>query len=122
MHELSVTQSLLNLVLHHANAAHAIRVKEINLVIGELSSIVDDSIQFYWDMIAVNTIAQGARLNFRRIPAVLHCNDCGREFPLNHSDYNCPHCGGAHVIVGGGEEFYLDSIDVDLNPDKDSYA
>ncbi|HEX3050394.1 MAG TPA: hydrogenase maturation nickel metallochaperone HypA [Aggregatilineaceae bacterium] len=114
MHELSVTQSLLKLVLHHAEKSEAVRVRTINIVVGQLSSIVDDSIQFYWDMIADGTIAKGALLNFTRIPAKLHCNDCGHDFALNEQDYACPQCGGIKVIVTAGEEFYLDSIDVDL--------
>ena len=31
----------------------------IDLVVGELSSIVDDSVQFYWDLIAEDTAAAG---------------------------------------------------------------
>jgi len=37
--------------------ANASKVTGINLVIGQLSSIVDDSIQFYWDTISEGTIA-----------------------------------------------------------------
>ncbi len=114
MHELGVTQSILNIVLHHAKEAGAVRIKEINLVIGELSSIVDDSVQFYWDMISENTIAHGAQLNFERVPAKLHCNTCSHEFPLNRHDYTCPNCGGSKVVVAGGDEFFIESIDVDL--------
>jgi len=114
MHELGVTQSILDIALRHAKQAGAIHIKEVNLVIGELSSIVDDSIQFYWDMISEGTIAHGATLHFTRIPATLRCEQCGHEFPLNHERYTCPVCKSKKVIVAGGEEFYLESIDVDL--------
>ena len=114
MHELGVTQSILSIVLHHAEEAGATRVKEINLVIGQLSSIVDDSVQFYWDMISEGTIAYQSQLNFKRIPATLRCNECGHEFPLNQREYNCPKCGSNKVVVSGGEEFFIESIDVDL--------
>lgn len=114
MHELGVTQSILSVVLHHAEEAGAVRVKEINLVIGQLSSIVDDSVQFYWDMISEGSIAHGAQLNFERIPATLKCIECQHEFPLNHHDYTCPQCGSSKVVVAGGEEFFIESIDVDL--------
>ncbi len=116
MHELSVTQSLLNVALRHADNAGAVKINEVNLVIGELSQFVDDSIQFYWDMIAANTIACGAKLNFKRIPATLHCNDCGQDGPLNRAAYVCPSCGSEHLTIIGGQEFYLESIDVDLQP------
>lgn len=116
MHELSVTQNLLTLALRHADQAGAARVTELNLVVGELSSIVDDSVQFYWDMIARDTIAEGATLRFRRVAAVLRCQDCAHEFPLDHRDYICPACGSQRIRVAGGDEFFLESIDVDLAP------
>jgi len=115
MHELGVTQSLLDIALHHGRQAGAARINELNLVVGELSSIVDDSVQFYWDMLSEGTIAQGARLNFKRVPAELHCHDCEHRFPLNHQEYVCPKCGSANLTVSGGEEFFLESIDVDLD-------
>jgi hydrogenase nickel incorporation protein HypA/HybF len=114
MHELGITQSILNIALQHANQAGAVRITELNLVIGELSSIIDDSVQFYWDMISQDTIAQGANLNFRRTPATLRCNACDHEFPMEQDRFTCPACGSPHVVVAGGEEFLLESIDVDF--------
>ena len=114
MHELGVTQSILNIALRHARQAGAVRIKEVHLVIGELSSIIDDSVQFYWDMISEGTIAHGAVLHFTRVPAMLRCERCGHEFRLNHESYTCPSCQATQVTVARGEEFFLDSIDVDL--------
>ena len=72
MHELPIAQSILDISLRHAQQAGATRVTDLHLVIGKFSYVVDDSIQFYWDMIAKDTIAEGARLHFeprpRRIP------------------------------------------------------
>jgi hydrogenase nickel incorporation protein HypA/HybF len=118
MHELSVTQNLLDLALRHANQAGAVRINQLYVVIGELASIVDDSVQFYWDMISQDSIAQGSKLNFKRLPATLRCNDCGTESPLNRSEYVCPACGSEKLVVVGGQEFYLESIDVDLAPEE----
>ena len=77
MHELSVTESILAIALRHAGQAEAKRVTELNLVIGQLATIVDDSVQFYWDIISENTIAEGASLHFRRLPLELLCQLCG---------------------------------------------
>ncbi len=114
MHELPVTQSILNIVVRHAEQAGAARITDIRLVIGQLSSIVDDSVQFYWDMIAAGTIAEGARLHFQRVPAQMQCQACGAAFALAASaDFACPQCGSSDVRVTGGEEFYVESIDVE---------
>ncbi len=113
MHELPITEGLLNLALKHANQAGAKRITQLNLVIGQLASVVDDSIQFYWDIISKDTIAEGARLEFRRVPAVLHCWNCEAEFSPNGRDYLCPQCGSGRVKVVAGDDFLLESIDVD---------
>lgn len=120
MHELSVTQNILDIALRHAEQAGAARITGINLVIGQLSSIVDDSVRFYWDIIAAGTMAEKARLDFHRIPAEMQCQTCGERFPLaGGSDFNCPRCGGDFVRVVAGEEFYLDSIDVETDTSAD---
>jgi hydrogenase nickel incorporation protein HypA/HybF len=113
MHELPITEGLLNLAMKHANQAGAKRITQLNLVIGQLASVVDDSIQFYWDIISKDTIAEGAKLEFRRVPAVLHCWNCEAEFSPNGHDYLCPQCGSARVKVVAGDDFLLESIDVD---------
>ena len=113
MHELGVTQSILQIALHHANQAGATRIKELNLVVGELASIVDDSVQFYWDMISKDTVCEGAVLNFERIPAQMTCLDCGHTYTLSRGLEACPACGGFRVRVVAGDEFRLESIEVE---------
>ncbi len=114
MHELAVTQSILDIAIEAACKASAQRILAIDLVIGDLSSIVDDSVQFYFDMISQGTPAEGARLVFHRQPATLECRDCGGRFeaaaPL---DPVCPACGGVNLKVEGGRDFYVQSIEVD---------
>lgn len=113
MHELAVTTSILDLALQHAEAAHASRITDVYLVIGQLSSMIDDSVQFYWDIISQDTAAEGSHLHFRRIPAEFQCQTCHTRYPLRGDDFTCPACGSAAVHVVAGEEFYLEAIDVD---------
>ena len=113
MHELSVTENILEVVLKHAQQAQARQVVNIHLVIGQLASIVDDSVQFYWDMIARDTIAEMACLHFRRIPAEFECLSCGHRFQLGDGDWLCNQCGNAQLKIIAGEEFFIESIDVE---------
>lgn len=112
MHELGVTQNLLDLALQYAEPAGVKQITALHLVIGELSSIVDESIQFYWDFTAKGTIADGAVLHFDRIPATFGCLDCGAVFERTPA-YACPQCGGGRVEIKTGEEFFLKSIEVE---------
>jgi hydrogenase nickel incorporation protein HypA/HybF len=111
MHELPVTQSVLEISLDHAEGAQ--RITDIYLVIGQLSSFIDESVQFYWDIMSEGTIAEGAQLHFRREPAVMVCWDCGFRYYLG-GDFTCPNCGSDVVAVESGEEFYIESIEVEM--------
>ena len=113
MHELSITESLLKITLQHAEQAKAKRVTDLHILIGDLASMVDESIQFYWDIIAKETIAEGAALHFRRIPAELQCNTCSEKYHPTHKELACPKCGGVGAKIIAGEEFALESIDVE---------
>jgi hydrogenase nickel incorporation protein HypA/HybF len=113
MHELSVTQSVLDIALKHLRAAGAQRVTDVYLVVGQLSSIIDDSVQFYWDIVSQGTPAAGARLHFRRVPAQAQCRDCGHRYAPGRDDWACPSCQGVRVNVTSGEEFCLEAIDVE---------
>jgi hydrogenase nickel incorporation protein HypA/HybF len=113
MHELAVTESLLEIALRHAQQQNARRITDLYLVLGQWSSMVDDSVQFYWDIISEGTIAKGAILHFKRVPVVLTCLDCGIEYRPANEEFSCPDCGGTHAKVKTGEEFLLESIEVD---------
>jgi hydrogenase nickel incorporation protein HypA/HybF len=113
MHELAVTEEILRVALEHAERAQATRITDINLVIGALSTIVDDSVQFYFDFLSPDTIAAGAELHFERIPARLRCRQCQNEFEPGERDYHCPQCNTLGGEVIAGREFYLDSMQVE---------
>jgi hydrogenase nickel incorporation protein HypA/HybF len=113
MHELSVTQNILEIALRHAQDSDAKRILSLNIVIGQLATIVDDSVQFYWDLIAEGTIAEGAKLIFFRPPTELLCQACGRQYTPGPDDFYCPKCQSANVKIISGKEFYLESIEVE---------
>ena len=112
MHELSVTESVLEIACKHAKNAQASIVTDIYLVIGRLSSIVDDSVMFYWEMISKDTICEKAQLHFKRIPAELVCLECNKKYKLNDYLTPCPNCGSANVRVLSGDEFNIESIEI----------
>ncbi len=113
MHELAVTQSILDISLRHAKEAGAKQITGINLVIGEFASIVDDSVQFYWDILADGTLAQGAQLHFERIRGEMTCAKCENSFHPKDTDFVCPNCESRSVRITKGDEFRVDSIDVE---------
>ena len=119
MHELGITDQLLTLTLHHAEQAGATRVTQLNLVIGEFSAVVDESVQFYWEMMAKGTIAEGATLHFERVPGCLECTGCKARFTLSEYSGECPQCGAAQTRVVDGNQFRLDSIEIEGQQDHE---
>jgi hydrogenase nickel incorporation protein HypA/HybF len=119
MHELAVTESVLNTALDHARKVGAQRVTDVYLRVGQLSSIVDDSVQFYWDLISADTLCAGAKLHFERIAARFTCLDCGTTFDLRDELTPCPVCGSERINLISGDEFYLDAIEV-VTPEEET--
>ena len=112
MHELAVTESVLEIACRHAEESQAKKVTDIYLVIGRLSSIVDDSVQFYWDFISKDTLCEGAKLHFKRLPAEMICLDCDTKYILDEELSPCPNCSSANIRVVSGDEFNLESIEI----------
>jgi hydrogenase nickel incorporation protein HypA/HybF len=113
MHELPITQSILEIALKHADKAEAKRITDLHIIMGELSRVVDDSVQFYWEIIAKDTIAEGARLHFRIVPAEFQCMACFHKYKPDGEEFSCPNCAAVGVKILSGEEFSLEAIDVE---------
>jgi hydrogenase nickel incorporation protein HypA/HybF len=114
MHELPITQNVLEIALRHGIRANANRVTNIYLVIGELSSVIDESVQFYWDIVSKDTICEGAVLHFNRIPATFKCNNCRNIYELRKGELTlCPECDSFDIDVLSGKDFRLEAIDIE---------
>lgn len=113
MHELTITQSILDIALRHARNADANRITDLYLVLGQLSSIVDDSVQFYWDIIAKDTPAEGAKLHFQRVPTEILCLNCNHQYKPEDNQMACPRCESISIKILSGEEFFLEAINVE---------
>ncbi len=112
MHELSITQNIVDIVVEHATRAKAERVTAIHLVIGNLTGFVDESIQFCFDMLSPGTIAAGARVGIQRVPARVRCRACAQEFEPEGLNWACPQCTAVGGEVLRGRELQVDSIEI----------
>lgn len=111
MHELPVVLDIIRVMKEEAQKRGFKKITKINLVIGELSSIVDESVQMYFEVAAKDTPCAEATLFFEHRPAMLKCCSCGQEFPHEKS-FDCPVCGGDSMLMKGtGTEFYIKSFD-----------
>ena len=120
MHEFAITESLLEIALRHAQDAGATQITDLYLVIGALSSVVDDSVQFYWDIVAKDSLAEGAELHFTRLDVEMSCQSCEHVYQPQGEDMSCPACSSIDVRIQRGEEFFLESISVEGSTTNDA--
>ncbi len=114
MHELSVTQSILEIVLDYANRNEAAKIVEVYLQIGEITDFEDEWMQRYFDFVSKGTIAEGAVLKITRIPARLQCGRCAAVFAFDRKSWNteCPSCHSKETDLISGREFRVESLQV----------
>ncbi|HEY5584718.1 MAG TPA: hydrogenase maturation nickel metallochaperone HypA [Ruminiclostridium sp.] len=113
MHEYAVTQSVISLAVEEAYKAGASKILEIRLVVGDLSTIMDESVQMYFDIMSEGTLAEGAKLVFNRVKAEFKCKACGEVFVKPPKGFDCPICGEMGTPTGVGKEFYIDSLEIE---------
>ena len=115
MHELQVTNRILDVVLRHAQANGANKVVSIQLKIGVLSDLENEWIQKYFNHISKGTLAESAVLKIEKIPVVMKCNDCAHSFEINIrqiKDFQCPECAQKKCTLISGSEYNIKSIEV----------
>ncbi|MGI5874934.1 MAG: hydrogenase maturation nickel metallochaperone HypA [Bacillota bacterium] len=113
MHEYPITQQIIKIAENHAREAGAEKVKAVNLVVGDYSGFIGDSIQMYFDIISEGTLCEGADVRVKRVKPKLRCESCGTYFERKLFSFECPACGGEGRPTEIGKEFYIDSIEVE---------
>lgn len=109
MHELSITESILNQALAEAKKHKAKSIKKINLLVGEAISVVPDCVQFYFDTLKKTTIANEAVLEIKTIPLVFRCRKC--KVQIKDLESNCKCNEGIEII--SGQELMIESLEIE---------
>ena len=111
MHELSVAEELLSIIRDSAEKAGVKKVAAVNLRIGELSSILPESLEFAFQILSQGTITDGARINIDHAPAALLCGRCGAR--VGREESSCGRCGSDEMRVIGGDQLEILSFEGD---------
>ena len=113
MHEYPITQSIVRITEEELEKSKAKKVLEIKIVVGELSGLVPDCIQSYFDILSKGTKVEGAILKIDKRKVNIKCKDCGFESPMDLSRSNCSSCGSLNLKLIGGKEYYIESMEVE---------
>lgn len=111
MHEMSIAQSLLTIILDES-AKHSItQVRQVNLQVGAMAAIVPESLTFCFELLSRETLAEGATLAIEEIPVVARCGDCDLNYQVENQVFLCPRCGMPSLELVSGRELSVVSIE-----------
>jgi hydrogenase nickel incorporation protein HypA/HybF len=110
MHEMSITQSVIELCEEHAQGR---RVLSVLLQIGALSGVVPDSIEFCFEACSKETLLDGARLEIELVAAEGRCPLCGKQSPVEAFFDPCPSCGGFGLEIVCGQELRVKELELE---------
>jgi hydrogenase nickel incorporation protein HypA/HybF len=126
VHELSISSAIVNTAERHAAGR---KVTAVDVRVGSLRQVVPESLHFYFEIVARDTLCEGASLELERVTALLRCPDCGREWDpappalATHEPaftsglppvptFTCPDCRVAGDVLAG-DELEVESIEVE---------
>jgi hydrogenase nickel incorporation protein HypA/HybF len=109
MHELSIADSLLEIVSRHAQGR---RVERVELAVGHLRQVVPSALEFAFELLAAGTCAEGAELAIRDVAAAGRCRACDVRSALTELPLRCPSCGGVDLEMLAGEELMVEALEL----------
>jgi hydrogenase nickel incorporation protein HypA/HybF len=114
MHELSIATSIVDAVTESAAVYPGAHVKEVRLRVGALASVVEDSLQFCWELATEGTPLAGATLVINMLPVIVHCDACGVDAEIEGvQSFRCPRCGELAGDLRQGRELEIESIELE---------
>ena len=114
MHEMSLTSSMMDIIFEYVHDHHFTKVKLIKLSFGALSCIEPKALEFAFEVLSKDTLAQGALIEYDIIPIIVTCLDCGVDSEVEEFPSPCPSCQGNDVVLkGGAEDLRIVEMEVD---------
>jgi hydrogenase nickel incorporation protein HypA/HybF len=110
VHELSLCSAIADTVISNAGGR---TVSCVRVRIGAYRQVVPDTLAFCWEMQTAGTELAECELVLTTVSAVVACNTCGEPTTLDSPILLCGSCDGADVRLVAGEEFLIESIDVE---------
>jgi hydrogenase nickel incorporation protein HypA/HybF len=112
MHELSLAESMLELIQRAAVEQQFSAVRVVWLELGSMACVEPEALRFCFESVARDTLAQHARLEWVSIPGRGECPDCGSHHPQAQLLDPCPVCASCRVVVSGGDGMRIKALDV----------
>jgi hydrogenase nickel incorporation protein HypA/HybF len=113
MHEMSIAESVLQIVEDSARSGGYTRVKAVWLEIGQLANVEKESLRFCFDAVTRDSVAQDARLEIIETAGQGWCMQCACNVQITALHEPCPTCGSYQIQVTGGEEMRVKELEIE---------
>lgn len=113
MHEMSLAESVREIVEDTARANGATRVMAVRLEIGALSQVEPEAMRFAFEVVMRGGVTDGARIEIVETPGAAWCMPCGEPVAIERRGDPCPRCGSHQLQVTGGERMRVMDIEID---------
>ncbi|WP_420238110.1 hydrogenase maturation nickel metallochaperone HypA [Telmatobacter bradus] len=120
MHELSLVASIVDAVTESVANYPGSKVTEVRLRLGALADVVEDPLQFCWDLTVADTPLATAKLTITKVPVLVHCDHCAQDLELESlQSFRCPRCHEPVTNILQGREMEIESIEIDDGKDSE---
>ena len=113
MHEMSLAESVLQIIEDAAREHGYARVKAVWLEIGQLACVEHDSLRFCFDVVMRDSIAHEARLEIIEKVGQGRCKKCLVEMSMAELYEACPVCGSFEMQITGGDQMRVQELEVE---------
>ncbi len=113
MHEMSIAQSVVDIILQESQNHQVNRVLSVAVKVGELSAVETESLQFCFNFLSKGTLAEGAKLEIERVQVTCRCQECGSNFTVQGLVFVCPSCQSPEVEMMTGRELSVESFEAE---------
>ncbi|MBN1866475.1 hydrogenase maturation nickel metallochaperone HypA [Candidatus Sumerlaeota bacterium] len=114
MHEIALVQDLMDTAVQEVGRAGLTgRIVRLKLSVGRLSCASSEALRFAFDVLSPGTCAEGASLEIDEVDGLCRCRACGSTRPSSDLLASCAECGSPDIVLEGGRDLVLTSIDVE---------
>jgi hydrogenase nickel incorporation protein HypA/HybF len=113
MHEMSLAESVREIVDATARANHARRVTRVRLEIGRLAQVEVQAMRFAFEVVQRGSLAEGATLDIVEPDGAAWCLRCSAPVIIGQRGDACPQCGSHQLQVTGGDRLRVLDIEIE---------
>ena len=113
MHEMSIALNIIKIAEEELEKANGKRIESLNLVVGKLSGVVVESLNFALEASREDGPLSNTKIIIDEIPAKMKCLNCGHKFQADDFYTTCPTCNEFRHEIISGKELLIKSMTIE---------